>query len=325
MATPADFALRPATLDDARFAADLATELRPDSPNDPVLLRYWWQVGSPTWAEERFVVQRDDRPIGLALHEHPRWDVAPQRYASVGGDLLPAERLAERLDALLAAMEDRARRDGATILRGRANENDPLRVAVLTGRGYREDRRSRRWELDLVANREQLLAMSAASRERMRAEGVRLLTLAEDDDPHKYERVWRMSEAAAEDTPRTLPRTPEAFEDYLRWFRSPAIREDRFWIARLGHEIVGVSVLSYPPVRGVVGTDWTATARPVRGRGVARALKCETVAQAIALGVNRVRTGNDAANAPILHLNETMGYRPIPGAIEFLKDASKRP
>jgi hypothetical protein len=29
-------------------------------------------------------------------------------------------------------------------------------------------------------------------------------------------------------------------------------------------------------VRGIVGTAWTATDRRVRGRGIARALKCET-------------------------------------------------
>ena len=72
-------------------------------------------------------------------------------------------------------------------------------------------------------------------------------------------------------------------------------------------------------MRGIVGTEWTATARAVRGRGIARALKCETVAQAVALGVDRVRTGNDDANAPILHLNETMGYHPVPGRIDYLR------
>ena len=77
----------------------------------------------------------------------------------------------------------------------------------------------------------------------------------------------------------------------MRWLRSPSMREDRFWIARIGDEIVGASVLGYPPVRGIVGTEWTATARSVRGRGIARALKCETLMQAIALGVDRVRTG----------------------------------
>ena len=95
----------------------------------------------------------------------------------------------------------------------------------------------------------------------------------------------------------------------MRWLRSPSMREDRFWIAREGEEIVGASVLGYPPVRGIVGTEWTATARSVRGRGIARALKCETLMQAIALGVDRVRTGNDGANDPILHINATMGYR----------------
>lgn len=42
--------------------------------------------------------------------------------------------------------------------------------------------------------------------------------------------------------------------------------------------------------------------------------------QAIALGVDRVRTGNDGANDPILHINASMGYEPTVGSINFLKD-----
>lgn len=313
--------LRLATLEDAAFAADLWTALRPDAPSDPLVTRYWWAVGSSNWSVERFVVERQGRPVGYAEMEHPRPEVAGDRRANVYADALPAERRVEILDELLARMEERARGAGVKLLRARANENDPLRIQAIVGRGYREDRRSRRWELDLVANREGLLAMREASRARMREEGVRLLTLDEDPDPEKYVRIWRMSEEAAQDVPTTLPHVPESLEDYLRWFHAPDMREDRFWIARLGDEIVGCSVLTYPPTRGLVGTAWTATARAVRGRGVARALKCETVMQAIALGVTRVRTGNDAANAPILHINETMGYRPIPGATDFLKSA----
>jgi hypothetical protein len=69
-----------------------------------------------------------------------------------------------------------------------------------------------------------------------------------------------------------------------------------------------------------VNTAWTATARAARGQGVAGALKCVTLGQAFALGVDRVRTGNDGANDPILHLNASMGYVPIPGRVDFLKD-----
>jgi GNAT superfamily N-acetyltransferase len=146
-----------------------------------------------------------------------------------------------------------------------------------------------------------------------------MLTLAQNADPDVIKKVWLLSEEAGDDVPTTMPRIPEAMAAYTRWANAPEIHRDRFWIARVGDDVVGVSVLGYPPVRGIVGTEWTATARSVRGRGVARALKCETVAQAIALGVDRVRTGNDAANAPILHLNETMGYHLVPGAMNYLR------
>jgi hypothetical protein len=130
-----------------------------------------------------------------------------------------------------------------------------------------------------------------------------------------------MSEEAASDVPTTIPHVRQSFEVFARWFDSPTVRLDRMWIARDGDDIVGISVLAYPPTRGNVWTDWTGTARKVRGRGVARALKLETVMQAIGLGVARVRTENDGENAPILHLNEEMGYTRIPGWTQFLKDA----
>jgi len=210
--------------------------------------------------------------------------------------------------------------DGARRVAVRANEDDETRIAAILGRGFHEDRRHRRWLLDLDENRERIAQMADASRARMRAEGVRVLTLDRDDDPEKYRKVWRTNEEAVQDVPTTLPIVDESFEDALRWLRAPDMHEDRFWIAREGGEIVGVSVLAYPPVRGVVGTAWTATARRVRGRGIARALKCETLMQALALGVDRVQTGNDGANDPILHINASMGYRPWVSAINFLKD-----
>src|SRR2546430_2482003 len=99
-------------------------------------------------------------------------------------------------------------------------------------------------------------------------------------------------------------RVLEEMAAYARWVNVPEIHRDRFWLVRLGEGVVGFFVFGYLLVCGVVGTEWIATARSVRGRGVARALKCEIVAQVIALGVDCVRMGNDAANDPILHINE---------------------
>jgi hypothetical protein len=46
-----------------------------------------------------------------------------------------------------------------------------------------------------------------------------------------------------------------------------------------------------------------------------------TLLQAIGAGMTRVRTSNDYRNTPILHLNQEMGYKPIPGLIRFRKQA----
>jgi RimJ/RimL family protein N-acetyltransferase len=200
----------------------------------------------------------------------------------------------------------------------RMREDFKRELEVLERRGYREVRRAKVWQLDLVASRDRLLASSADMREKMREQGVRVLLLSEDRDPDKMRKLYEVSIEADQDIPTTVPWRELSFDDWKEhWFSSPAIREDRFWIARLDDAIIGMSVLEFPVTRGVTWTAFTGTARRVRGRGVARALKYETLAQAIGLGVERVRTQNDGANAPILHLNEEMGYQLVAPVLEL--------
>lgn len=317
-----DLVFRPATPDDAAFAADVATATHPDEPEDPAAWRHWWSTDDPAWTNERFVVLRGGTtPIGYARHNHAPWDQMKKRYGRIGFDLLPAERTDEHLATLFDVIEERARSSGTRIFASYAREDDEWLARWLVGRGYREERRSKAWELDLIARRVKLETMAAESRAKMRAAGIKIETIDQDPDPDKFHKIHEMSEEAASDVPTTIPHVRQPFEVFARWFDSPTVRLDRMWIAREDDDIVGISVLSYPPTRGNVWTDWTGTARKVRGRGVARALKLETVMQAIGLGVKSVRTENDGENAPILHLNEQMGYRRIPGWTQFLKKA----
>jgi len=315
------FEYRPASGSDAAFYADVLTAVRPTAPVDPLVTRYEWEHPPDAWVSQHFIAVQGGAPIGFAFFEHPRWDRTEKRFGSVGAELLPDHRDAAGLSAMLEEMERRLEADGARTIAVRAAEDDTMRIDMILGRGYREDRRHRRWELDLGANRERIVQMTEVARARMREQGVRLLTLAEDRDPEKARKIWRLSIEADRDIPSTLPIPEDTLEDYVRWFEAPEIRQERFWLAREGDDIVGLSVLSYPPVRGIVTTAFTATAAKVRGRGIARAVKCETLTQAIALGVDRVRAGNDAANDPILHINASMGYQAIAGGINFLKDA----
>ena len=219
-------------------------------------------------------------------------------------------------------LEERAHASGTRIFAAYAREDDTWLAQWLAAHGYRQERGSKAWQLDLVAQRRKLEEMAVESREKMRAAGITIHTIDKDGDPEKFHKIHEMSEEAASDVPTTIPHVRQPFEVFAKWFEAPTVRLDRMWIAREGDDIVGISVLSYPPTRGNVWTDWTGTSRKVRGRGVARALKLETVMQAIAIGVTSVRTENDGENAPILHLNEQMGYVRIPGWTQFLKTAA---
>ncbi len=318
----ADLALRPTTPGDARFAADLETAVRPDDPQDPVAYAHYWATTDSMTVIERFIGALGGERVAYAQQRHTKWEHTPDRFGRIGGDLLPAHRTPERLDALFAAMEDRSRADGTATFTAWTWEDDALKLGVLQGRGYTEERRERFWELDLVAQRERLERMAQESRQRMREQGIAVLTIDRDTDPDKWHKLWRVSEEAGHDVPSTVPHVEGTFEDFRQWMRSPGLHEDRTWIAREGDAIRGVSILSYPRERGVVQTDWTGMARAARGNGIARALKCETVMQAIALGVDRVRTDNDSTNAPILHLNEVMGYRRRADMIQLMRAAT---
>ncbi len=163
----ADMTLREAKLADAEFVADLETAIRPDDPRDPVTLKDYWRNPDENSKIERFIGEIGSDRVAFAFQRHDLWKT-PERYGSVSGDLMPSHRTAARIDALFAAMEERSRADGAKTLTTWCWEDDALRVGAVTKRGYREERRQRFWELDLVTNRTKLEAMAEAARAKMR-------------------------------------------------------------------------------------------------------------------------------------------------------------
>ena len=100
---------------------------------------------------------------------------------------------------------------------------------------------------------------------------------------------------------------------------SPSFHLDRLWMAWDGDRLVAMSFLEFPVERGHVHTRNTASEPDYRGRGIAQAVKNESVGQAIRLGLPRIRTGNDSQNAPILAINRKLGYVPRYGIWEWCK------
>jgi GNAT superfamily N-acetyltransferase len=313
--------LRPATIADAVRVADLETARTPDEPRDPEMLRFRW--ASPPAGEvfTRMLAERDGSAIALLYAAHMPWKEMSERFGSVRFILHPNIWTDAQYEQLVDAGEAWVRAEEGEIGVVRVRENITNEVRILERRGYREVRRGRQWELDLTAHRERLLARAEEGRERMRNQGVRVLTLDQDTDPDRLTKLYEISTKGERDIPTTVPMHAMSYEEWHHlWFDNPGTRADRFWIAREGDAIVGLSAIEYPPTRGVPWTAFTTTARSVRGRGIARALKYETIAQAIALGVQRIRTQNDGENAPILHLNDQMGYVPIDPVLELHRE-----
>jgi len=310
--------LRPARLEHADLVADLETLRDPAEPRDPVLLRHRWRMTDELEMAMRLIDVRDGAAVAYVSASHELWNVDEKRFGTVRPllrvDLWSAARYAE----LVRIGEDWLAAEGAATTVARVREDIEREIAVLEDLGYREDRRMRLSELDLVANRERILSSREECRRRMKEQHVELHPLSEDSDPEKFRKLYAMSIESERDIPTTVPWRVVTFEEWMRfWFDNPTIREDCYWIAREGDAIVGTSVLEYPVVRGIPSTSYTGTSRSVRGRGIARALKYESIAQAVEAGQTRVRTYNDADNPPILRINEEMGYRLVSPVIEL--------
>src|SRR5438477_7395516 len=308
---PAYLELRPASIDDAAMVADLETARNPDEPRDPEMLRFWWSANPADEVFTRMIAEREGVAHAYVYAAHMPWEKGGQRFGSVRVALHPNIWNPELFESALETAESWLLHEGAAIAVARARQSFQRDLDVMGTRGYKEVRQARTWQLDLVAGRDRLLAGAERARQRMAEQGVQMMTLANDDDPERLTKMYQLCIEAEQDIPTTMPIPLMAYDEWHHlWFENPGIRVDRVWLAREGDAIVGLSAIEYPPTRGNPWTALTATSRAVRGRGIARALKYETVAQAIDLGATSIGTTNDGENAPILHLNAEMGYAP---------------
>jgi RimJ/RimL family protein N-acetyltransferase len=310
--------LRPATLDDVMIVADLEATRDPDDPRDPEMMRYWWTSGSLSQVHSRLVAVRDGAAVAFVGAGHERWVEDPQRFGTIRVVIRSDAWSEPEFTRLVGTGEDWLRSEGVVTAVARVRQDFKHEVEALGRLGYREVRRMRFSELDLGAHREALLAAANRQSLEMETQGVTMMTLSEDRDAERLTKLHEMMVAAEQDIPSTVPIPRQPFDEWTHaTFDDPGVRHDRFWIAREGEAIVGLSFLEFPPVRGLPWTAFTATSRKVRGRGIARALKYQSMAQAIELGYERVRTANDDANAPMIHINAEMGYRVVAPSIEL--------
>ncbi len=314
---------RPTTLGDAELAADLMTAAYPSFAVDPVLTRYRWAHPRQGWTYARFITQMSGKPIAFVhwMHGPPEQD--PHRHCEVGVALDRSSLEVELLTNLWHWATEQAAAGGSQMLEAYAVEDEPEVLEALGRVGYGRDRFEKVWKLDLGLHGARLVGEAEQERAEADRAGYELTTVARWDAPMKFEALYSLDTVTRKDIPTTFPILPETFENFIERLRSPDRPHDKWWVALGDGNPAAMSYLLFPPVRGQVWTGYTCCHPDHRGRGIARAVKLQSLAQAVALGVPYVYTLNDSENAPVLHINERLGYGPQPGLIALLKRVEK--
>ena len=334
--------------DDAMWEAEVAIRAAsyPDAPPSIQALRH----EESQWDSARHWRTRviahdiaDGRPVAYVQVGHLPWLHHPQRYG-VTAMVLPDARGRGIGGAILEWVEATVAARGGTVIRAEAKADDVRTLAIAAARGYAD--RQQNWEsrLDVAAFDE---ATFAPHDERVHADGIAICTLAElcagAPDPAAEESIlaeyYALDVDATEDEPSLFPITPapyltwrafavdgpEALPDatFLALARAVGGETDTSAGATPGarHKIVGLSALFRNlGVPGVLTQGFTAVARGYRGRGIAQSLKRRTVAYARAHGYREIRTWNNSRNAPMLRINEAMGFAKQPAWITLVKE-----
>ena len=315
---------RRATLDDAELASDLMTASYPALPQDPVMTRSRWEHPRRGFAYGRFIAERSGASIAFLAWVHGPWQEVKDGHCEVEvwlrQDALDRELLVE----MFSWIGEQAEAEQPRVFLAYCAEDEAEMLEALAALGYRRERVERSWELDLNAHGRRLVSEATQARSQMEAAGIRCMTLADWHDADRVKKLYELNERTIQDVPHTLTIVREAFEDFARRLDAPDRRHDSYWIALDGDRAVAMSFLKFPPVRGPVWTGYTCTDADFRGRGIARAIKLQSLAQAVELGIPFVCTDNDSENAPMLHINEALGYRPRPGFVEHHKRVTNK-
>jgi RimJ/RimL family protein N-acetyltransferase len=120
--------------------------------------------------------------------------------------------------------------------------------------------------------------------------------------------------------------TEVSFEFYVQHtVDSPNALPEAHFLALDSGRYVGVSaVFKSPPQPGILYQGLTGVRGGYRGKGIALALKLQTVRFAREHGYHEIRTYNDIRNRPMLRINEAMGFVKQPAWISFEKGLTQR-
>lgn len=150
--------------------------------------------------------------------------------------------------------------------------------------------------------------------------GIEIRPASELDSPD-FRRAWHeLFLIVRQDTPRSAPPTHLPFEQFSALvLDDPSLLWEGSMIAMAGTHPIGFSGLFKHIREGELDQWLTAVLAAYRGQGIAKALKAAGLRWALANGYHRIRTDNDSRNAPMLAINDSLGFERLPSIVTLVK------
>jgi len=149
------------------------------------------------------------------------------------------------------------------------------------------------------------------------ARGLRMSTFSDEDSPEMRRQMYALTQLLERDVPTVVKRQDVTYDEWAAFaIGGPHARLDLFVIAFDGDRPVAFSSL-LGLADGFAYNAMTGVHRDHRGKGLGLAVKVEVLRRAQAAGFSHVRTDNHQRNAPMLAINQRLGYRRLPAVIEL--------
>ena len=259
--------------------------------------------------KRRIVAEEGGRIVGSVDVNHRPSRFHPDRY---GVDLwvLPDRRRRGHGSALHDTAVNLLHERNALAATAGVKESMTDGVTFTKRRGWVEMKRD--WESRLVVAGFDFDRFAGAT-ERVTAQGIRISTYADElaHDGDAPQKAFELTDLCRRDVPAMDAPTDVTFEEWRQeWLDAPGFLADAFFVAidRDGHWLGMSNLQRSIEDPSFIWQGLTGVRREARGKGLAMALKLETVRCAQRLGVDHIKTWNDQRNRPMLAINEAMGF-----------------
>lgn len=313
--------IRPAVIEtDVSSITDIINACEPEHPVTLESVRSKMGYHPPERKILRLVAaDAQDAVTGYSYMINPA--SAPQKHFYIWLGVSPPQRNQGIGSALWEASLAYLQAQGAIHLASEVMDHDATSLVFAGQRGFTIDRRCFASALDLTSFD---AAPYQPDIDALEAQGIQFCSLADfPDTPEIRRKFYELNFAVVKDIPGEnwdSTTYPAFFEQHVlgaSWFNP-----QNQLLAIDNEAWVGLAALRLCPESQEAYNATTGVARGYRRRKIALALKILAARHARQHGAHYIRTDNDSRNAPILAINQKLGYVPQRGKYCLVKGVS---